>query len=69
MQEIGQTINVRCTESQRPNTRDYYFGLMNQKTYAAKAELKRQLAQANQIHLVGNTPEQDWEKTLSEVLQ
>ena len=46
-----------------------YFGLMNQKTYAAKAELKRQIAQANQIHLVSITPEQDWEKTLSEVLQ
>lgn len=41
---------------------------MNQKTYAAKAELKRQIAQSNQIHLIGITPEQDWEKTLSEVL-
>ena len=45
-----------------------YFGLMNRETYAAKAELKRQIALSNQIQLIGITPEQDWEKVLSTAL-
>lgn len=45
-----------------------YFGLMNQKTYAAKAELKKQIAEANQIQLVGILPHDDWEDVLGNVV-
>ncbi len=45
-----------------------YFGLMNQNAYAAKAELKRNLAAANGIILIGITPECDWEALLSATL-
>ena len=46
-----------------------YFGLMNQETYAAKAEQKRQLAMANGIRLIGITPETDWESCLMKELE
>lgn len=41
-----------------------YFGLMNRKTYATKAEQKRTLANTNGIELLAITPEMDWEKAL-----
>ena len=45
-----------------------YFGLMNQSAYAAKAELKRQIAVANGIELVSIAPGCDWKALLSGLL-
>ena len=42
-----------------------YFGLMNNKTYAAKADLKQKLAKEHDIKLIPILPNDDWETVLS----